>query len=66
MTGKPGPKSDSCVKMIRDDPHLFIGYTEDGSKLQLTEDDLETHVHGIGSSRSGKSKFIAWIARNTL
>lgn len=46
--------------------HLFIGYAEDGSRLELTEDDLQTHVHGVGASRTGKSKLIEWIVREMV
>ena len=42
---------------------LFIGYTDHKDKLHLTDDDLDTHVHGIGGTRSGKSKFIEHLAR---
>jgi len=42
---------------------LLIGKTEDGKRLELTAEDFETHLHGVGASRSGKSKLIEWIAR---
>ena len=42
---------------------LFIGYDEEKRPLELTAEDLQTHVHGIGASRSGKSKMIEWICR---
>jgi len=48
---------------------LFIGYAEnedDDYRLYLTDDDLETHVHGIGASRTGKSKMIEWLARELI
>jgi len=45
---------------------LFIGFAEDGSRLELTEDDLQTHVHGVGASRTGKSKLIEWIVREMV
>lgn len=48
---------------------LWIGYTNgaDGpEKLYLDEEDLETHVHGIGGTRTGKSKLIEWIARELI
>lgn len=44
---------------------LQIGTTEneEGAPLFLSSDDLKAHAHGIGASRSGKSKFIEHIAR---
>lgn len=60
--------------------NLLVGYGEDGGvqvgpddlvryvqgPLQLTDDDLVTHVHGVGASRTGKSKLIEWIARDWI
>jgi len=43
-----------------------MGKTEDGDRLELTTDDLQTHVHGVGASRTGKSKLIEWIAREMI
>ncbi|MCA9840106.1 MAG: TraM recognition domain-containing protein, partial [Trueperaceae bacterium] len=31
--------------------------------LQLSEDDLISHIHGVGSTRSGKSKWLEWFCR---
>lgn len=31
--------------------------------IELGDRELQTHVHGIGASRTGKSKLIEWIAR---
>lgn len=45
---------------------LFIGYGEDGNRIQLTDNDLETHLHGVGATRTGKSKMIEWIARELI
>ena len=45
---------------------LFLGKTEDGERLELGPEDLETHVHGVGASRTGKSKLIEWIAREMI
>jgi TraM recognition site of TraD and TraG len=45
---------------------LFIGYAEDGSRLELTAEDLETHVHGVGASRTGKSKLVEWMVREMV
>lgn len=42
------------------------GYGEGGEKIELTDDDLEAHVHGVGASRTGKSKMIEWIARKLV
>jgi len=39
---------------------------EKSRPLQLTAEDLQTHVHGIGASRSGKSKLIEWTAREWI
>lgn len=46
--------------------HIFIGKNELGNSVQLGESELETHVHGIGASRTGKSKLIEWIAREMI
>ena len=45
---------------------LFIGQDEGGHRLELTEEDFETHLHGVGASRSGKSKLIEWVAREFI
>ncbi len=45
---------------------LFIGFGESGERIALTDKDLETHVHGIGASRTGKSKLIEWMARELI
>ncbi len=45
---------------------LFIGYAEDGQRLEFGPDALQTHVHGVGASRTGKSKLIEWIARDLI
>jgi TraM recognition site of TraD and TraG len=45
---------------------LFIGKSEDGDPIRLGEGELQTHVHGIGASRTGKSKLIEWIAREMI
>lgn len=45
---------------------LFVGYDEDNKRLELTVEDLQTHVHGIGASRSGKSKLIEWLCRELV
>ena len=45
---------------------LFIGFSEDGERIELTDEDLQTHVHGIGATRTGKSKMIEWLARELV
>jgi len=45
---------------------IFIGKDEDGQPIQLGEEELGTHIHGIGASRTGKSKLIEWIAREMV
>jgi hypothetical protein len=45
---------------------IFIGKDEDGHPIHLGDRELETHVHGIGASRTGKSKLIEWIARELV
>ena len=45
---------------------LFIGKDEHGQPITLGDGELETHVHGIGASRTGKSKLIEWIAREMV
>src|ERR1035438_5048655 len=45
---------------------IFIGKDEDGQALRLGEEELGTHVHGVGASRTGKSKLIEWMAREMI
>lgn len=47
---------------------LRVGTTEneEGDPLFLSSSDLKAHAHGIGASRSGKSKFIEHIAREFI
>lgn len=45
---------------------IFIGKDEKGDRVLLGDDELQTHVHGIGASRTGKSKLIESIARQML
>lgn len=53
---------------------LFIGYTnptqesdaeqpQKRQRLLLTDQDLVTHIHGVGATRSGKSKWLEWFCR---
>jgi hypothetical protein len=45
---------------------LVLGYNALGKSLRLSTDDRKTHMHVIGSSGSGKSKFLEWMARGDL
>jgi len=45
---------------------LFLGYDAAGRRIRLTSDDRKTHMHVIGSSGSGKSKFLEWMIRGDL
>ena len=45
---------------------MGLGEDDQEEPLRLTADDLTTHVHGIGGTRSGKSKLIEWMAREFI
>jgi hypothetical protein len=45
---------------------LHLGYNAVGSALRLKPEDRKTHMHVIGSSGSGKSKFLEWMIRGDL
>src|ERR1051326_3345482 len=45
---------------------LFLGHDGAGRRLQLKPDDRRTHMHVIGSSGSGKSKFLEHLMRQDL
>lgn len=45
---------------------LFLGYDALGRPIRLTPDQRETHTHVIGSSGSGKSKFLEWMLRGNI
>lgn len=45
---------------------IHIGYGEGKRHIELSYGDLETHVHGMGVSRIGKSKLIEHIARELV
>jgi hypothetical protein len=45
---------------------LHLGYNALGSPINLTPKDRKTHMHVIGSSGSGKSKFLEWMMRGDL
>lgn len=42
------------------------GYDTEGERIELNEADLQTHMHLIGASRTGKSKMAEWIARDLI
>lgn len=44
---------------------LYVG-ENDEERLYLIDRDLQTHVHGVGASRKGKSKLIEHIARDLI
>jgi type IV secretory pathway TraG/TraD family ATPase VirD4 len=45
---------------------LYIGKDALGKKTYLTKEDLETHVHICGLSRSGKSRLIEYLLRDFI
>src|SRR5437016_6267329 len=45
---------------------LHLGYDAAGRPLILSPDERKTHMHVIGSSGSGKSKFLEWMIRGDL
>ena len=45
---------------------LHLGYDAAGKGIRLRPDDRKTHMHVIGSSGSGKSKFLEWMIRGDL
>ena len=45
---------------------LFLGYDAVGRPIRLKPDQRKTHMHLIGSSGSGKSKFMEWMMRGDL
>ena len=45
---------------------LFIGFDARGKKIWLSPEDRKAHMHVIGSTRSGKSKFLEWMMRGDL
>jgi hypothetical protein len=45
---------------------LFIGYDAKGRPVRLTPKDREIHAHVLGSSGSGKSRFLEWMIRGDL
>jgi hypothetical protein len=45
---------------------LHLGYDATGKPIRLSIDDRKTHMHIIGSSGSGKSKFMEWMMRGEI
>jgi hypothetical protein len=45
---------------------LHIGYAANGAPVRLNSADRKIHMHVIGSSGSGKSKFLEWMMRGDL
>jgi len=45
---------------------LHLGFDARDKPLRLTIEDRKTHMHVIGSSGSGKSKFLEWMIRGDL
>jgi hypothetical protein len=45
---------------------LHLGYDALRRPIRLDPDDRKTHMHVIGSSGSGKSKFLEWMIRGDL
>jgi type IV secretory pathway VirB4 component len=45
---------------------LVLGHGPDEAEIRLSPDDRQAHAHVIGSSGSGKSKFLEWMMRQDL
>jgi hypothetical protein len=45
---------------------IVFGHAADGKELGTTYQDRQAHMHVIGSSGSGKSKFLEWMMRQDL
>jgi Helicase HerA, central domain/TraM recognition site of TraD and TraG len=45
---------------------LLLGYDARGKPVRLNADDRKIHMHVIGSSGSGKSRFLEWLIRGDL
>ena len=45
---------------------LFLGHDAKGRPVRLTPKDREIHMHVLGSSGSGKSRFLEWMIRGDL
>ncbi|HEV7681911.1 MAG TPA: type IV secretion system DNA-binding domain-containing protein [Pyrinomonadaceae bacterium] len=46
--------------------HLHLGYDATGKPISLSPAERRIHTHVIGSSGSGKSKFLEWMMRGDL
>lgn len=46
--------------------HLFLGFDALGRPIRLTPEERLSHMYAIGSSGSGKSKFLEWMIRGDL
>lgn len=46
--------------------NLFIGYNAKEKKMHLAHDVRKTHMHVIGSTGTGKSKFLEWMIREDI
>ncbi len=45
---------------------IMLGYNAVGAPVQLTAAERSAHMHIIGSSGSGKSKFLEWLMRGDI
>ena len=45
---------------------LHLGYDSKERSIRLSHDDRKIHMHVIGSSGSGKSRFLEWMIRGDL
>ena len=45
---------------------LFLGYDARGKAIRIKPDDRRIHMHVLGSSGSGKSRFLEWMIRGDL
>src|SRR5438552_3241331 len=45
---------------------LFLGYDARGRPIRIDSRDRKIHMHVIGSSGSGKSRFLEWMIRGDL
>jgi hypothetical protein len=45
---------------------LFLGYDARGKPIRLKPNDRKIHMHMLGSSGSGKSRFLEWMIRGDL
>src|SRR6266404_9404898 len=45
---------------------LLLGYNASEKPISISSEDRKAHMHVIGSSGSGKSKFLEWMMRGDL